>query len=154
MNAAQLFCHAPEIVIRANSGAWMSRTRHENIVSSVLGQDDGYIRCGHRMRLGLDFRDTHPVACVENLLLQAGLRTPEELRACFPVPTETLIAHWQDRPGHRMSINRCKPETILHQALLLGLCTDQLFDPQRPVIWTETSLTRALDLYDPRGFYA
>ena len=47
-----------------------------------------------------------------------------------------------------------RPTRFSYRIVSIGLCTDQLFDPQRPVIWTETSLTRALDLYDPRGFYA
>jgi hypothetical protein len=140
--------------VYANSGGPMTRTREERIHSTLLGRDDGRIRCGHRLRLGLDFRDTHPVACMENLLLAAGFRDPEELRGCFELPAETLIAHGQDQPPRLISINRCKPATALQQALLLGLCTDQLFDPRRPVLWTEVSLTRALDLFDPRGFYA
>ena len=37
---------------------------------------------------------------------------------------------------------------------MLGLCTTQVFDPDRPVLWTTTSLTRFVELFDPRGFYA
>jgi hypothetical protein len=143
-----------ERVIYANYGAPMTRTREENINATLLGRDDGHIRCGHRLRLGLDFRDSNPVACMENLLLLAGYRDPEELRGCFVLPAETLIAHGQVTPPRLLEIDRCNPAAALQQALLLGLCTDQLFDPARPVMWTETSLTRALDLYDPRGFYA
>ena len=43
---------------------------------------------------------------------------------------------------------------VLEQALMLGLCTAQIFDADRPVLWTETSLTRAVELFDPVGFYA
>ena len=43
---------------------------------------------------------------------------------------------------------------VLEQALLLGLCTAQLFDATRPVLWTHASLTRGLELFDPEGFYA
>ena len=46
-----------------------------------------------------------------------------------------------------------KPEIVLRHALILGLSTAHLFDPGRPVIWTETSLTRRLELYNPLGFY-
>jgi hypothetical protein len=35
----------------------------------------------------------------------------------------------------------------------LGLCTRHLFDPSRPVLWTRSSVTRALELFDPVGFY-
>jgi hypothetical protein len=37
---------------------------------------------------------------------------------------------------------------------MLGLCTNQIFDPGRPVLWTATSLTRTVELFDQRGFYA
>ena len=50
---------------------------------------------------------------------------------------------------------RTAPESeVLEQALLLGLCTAQLFDAERPVLWTQASLTRGLELFDPTGFYA
>jgi hypothetical protein len=42
----------------------------------------------------------------------------------------------------------------LYQALVLGLCTAWCYDPRRPVLWTRTSLTRQLELFDGRGFYA
>ena len=42
----------------------------------------------------------------------------------------------------------------LYQALVLGLCTTWCYDPQRPVLWTRASLTRQLELFDGRGFYA
>jgi len=45
-------------------------------------------------------------------------------------------------------------ESILRQALLLGLCTSFQYDPSRPVLWTRASLTRRVELYEPAGFYA
>ncbi len=36
---------------------------------------------------------------------------------------------------------------------MLGLCTAQLFDPARPIIWTRSSLSRVVDLFDLQGFY-
>ena len=35
-----------------------------------------------------------------------------------------------------------------------GLCTAQLYDPARPVLWTQAALKRRLELFDPAGFYA
>ena len=45
-------------------------------------------------------------------------------------------------------------DSILEQALLLGLCTAFQYDPARPVLWTRASLTRRVELYEPAGFYA
>jgi len=148
---------APDImssVIRANSGAWMSRTRQEKICSSLLGQDDGNIKCPRRIVLGLEFEDTHPVSCLESILVAEGFRDPEELRKEFQIPQGTLICRLAPHPPRRLRVARCRPATVLRQALLLGLCTWEVFNPARPVMWTETSLTRALELFDPRGFYS
>ena len=140
--------------VYANSGAWMSRTRRENIRSSLLGQDDGHIKCPRRIILGLKFEDTHPVVCLESILAAAGFRDPEELRAEFAIPQTSLLCRRSPLPPRKHRVARCRPLTVLKQALMLGLCTGQVFDPARPVIWTETSLTRGLELFDPRGFYA
>jgi hypothetical protein len=37
---------------------------------------------------------------------------------------------------------------------MLGLCTAHIFDPERPVLWTLNSVTRAVELFDPAGFYS
>ena len=50
--------------------------------------------------------------------------------------------------------NAVNARAPLRQALMLGLCTAQMYDPARPVMWTETSLTRAVELYDSGSFYA
>ena len=42
---------------------------------------------------------------------------------------------------------------LIAHALVLGLSTAQLFDPVRPVVWTEAALSRRIELFDPEGFY-
>ena len=49
---------------------------------------------------------------------------------------------------------RMRADSVLEQALLLGLCTAYQYDPARPVLWTRASLTRRVELYEPAGFYA
>ena len=137
----------------ANSGGPMSRTRKERIRSSLLGSDDGVIRCPSRIRLGLRFSDTHPVSCLEALLQDEGFRDPEELRDKYELPEGKLVCLPCEGRRHRLSVFHSPPRDVLGQALMLGLCTAQLFDPARPVLWTEASLTRSLELFDPRGFY-
>ncbi len=140
--------------IWANSGAWASRMRREKITSTLLGQDDGYVRCPRTIRIGLTFEDTHPVACVESILAAAGFRSYEDLRQVIALPETRLICRLQQGPVKRLTVAGSSHLEVLEQALWLGLCTPQLFDPERPVMWTETSLMRALELFDPTGYYA
>jgi hypothetical protein len=137
----------------ANSGGPMSRTRKERIRSSLLGSDGGVIRCPSLFRLGLRFTDTHPVSCLEALLRDEGYSDPEELRDKYELPEGKLVCMPCAGGRHRLNVYRESPRDVLGQALMLGLCTAQLFDPARPVLWTEASLTRSLELFDPRGFY-
>ena len=140
-------------VIYANSGGPGSRTRMETISSTLLGRDGGYIKCPRRIRLGLTFEDTHPVDLLESILAAQGLRDPDELRSKYALPQGRLICQPLSGSAKRLSAVTGARCDVLEQALLLGLCTAQLFDPKRPILWTETSLTRAVELFDPAGFY-
>jgi hypothetical protein len=131
----------------------MSRTRTQKITSSLLGKNDGLICCPRRIVLGLKFEDTHPVHCLEAILAAAGFKDPEELRPGYPLPQGRLICTPQWEPVQRIPVTGTAHREVLEQALLLGLCTAQLFDPTRPVMWTFASLTRTLELFDPAGFY-
>ena len=53
-----------------------------------------------------------------------------------------------------VSVARGDPLEVLRQAFLLGLCTAVQFDPRRPVLWTQASLTRRVELYHTTEFYA
>ena len=140
--------------IHANSGAYMSRTRRERIRSSLLGRDDGHIVCPRRIRLGLRFESTNPVSCMESMMAEAGFRGVEELRAAFELPKARLICVAQPKPVVEIDVFARPPLEVLEQALWLGLCTDNVFDPARPVLWTDTSLNRKLALFEPGGYYA
>ena len=154
MNLTQMVSTTWDPTLYANSGGPMSRTRKETISSSLLGQDDGIIKCPRRIRLGLKFEDTHPVYCLEAILAKAGFRDPEELRSKYILPQQMLICRPLPYTDKRLSAINGRQCNVLEQALMLGLCTAQVFDPSRPVLWTETSLTRAVELFDPTGFYA
>ena len=154
MNVVQTvsFIRGPSIYM--NSGGPMSRTRKERISSTLLGKSDGFIKCPSRIRLGLDFEDTHPVDCLEAILNSEGFREPEELRSRYALPQGRLICRPLPAIEKRLSAINARHFDVLEQALILGLCTAQIFDADRPVLWTETSLTRAVELFDPVGFYA
>ena len=154
MNLTQMVNTMWDPTLYANIGGPMSRTRRETISSSLLGQDEGIIKCPRRIRLALKFEDTHPVSCLEAILAEAGFRDPEELRSKYVLPQEMLICRPLPDTKQRLSAINGRRRDVLEQALMLGLCTAQIFDPSRPVLWTETSLTRAVELFDPTGFYA
>ena len=141
--------------ILANTGGPGSRTRTEHISSSVLGQDDGSIRCPKIIRLGLSFKSrSDPLSVLGKILAAQGYAGPEELRDEFVIPVGRLICRPCKDESIRIDVATSDSKLVLEQALLLGLCTAQLFDPSRPVLWTGTSVTRALELFDPAGFYA
>ena len=139
----------------ANTGGPMSRRRSEHIVSTLLGRDQGAIRCPRSLRLGLAFPSrADPVKVIEKLLRSNGFDSAEELRFEFALPEGRLICRPLDPKASRLAVLGGPERAVLEQALLLGLCNAQLFDSRRPVLWTQTSLTRGLELFDPAGFYA
>ena len=154
MNAAPPVLGRDPLARIANAGGPMSRTRTERIQCSLLGQDAGWIRCPSVIRLGLDFGRRDPLAALRRLLRAEGLPTPEDLRPRVLVPERPLICRPLAPAVGRLIVKEAEPGEVLRQALLLGLCTAHRFDPERPVLWTRTSVTRALELFDPEGFYA
>jgi len=161
----------------------MSRTREERIKSSLLGSNDGIVRCPRRICLNLSFErdmwysleelaahcakypdddipcfepepDLTPVEYLESLLKDEGLRGPEELRERYILPQGKLICGPWTGAEDPLSVHDSSNYDVLEQALMLGLCTAQLYDPGRPVLWTHTSLTRTVELFDPGSFYA
>lgn len=167
--------------IHANSGGPMSQTRTERITSSLLGSDNGVIRCPRRISLWLNFsRDTlddvvwpgdsaevrrqknqlfeevrlTPVEFVWARLKREGLSDPEVLRERYILPQGKLLCGpWTDVAEPAFAYYASSYD-VLEQALMLGLCTAQIFDPGRPVIWTDASLRRRVELFDPGSFYA
>lgn len=125
--------------------------------STILGRDEGPIRCPRVLRAGLRFRSgADQVQVIHRVLERAGFESPEDLREAFDLPTTPLICQPlpDDAPRLDVLISAPEPLPILEQALLLGLSTPYCFDPARPVLWTQASLTRAIVLFDPAGFYA
>lgn len=154
MNALPLALDRDPPARIANVGGPMSRTRTERIQCSLLGQDEDWIRCPSVIRLGLAFGRNDPLKTLRRILRAADLLTPEDLRARMGVPERPLICRPLPPEVGRLVVKEAEPDEVLRQALLLGLCTAHRFDPERPVLWTRTSVTRALELFDPEGFYA
>ena len=136
-----------------NAGSPMSRAQQQRLIASILGKDDGAIRCPRVTRLALNFGESDPLAVMHALLRQHGLEHAEQLREVFNPYEDRCICLLDPHPL-RLCVADADPEEVLRQALLLGLCTTVLYDPQRPVLWTRSSLSRCLALYDGEGFYA
>ena len=136
----------------ANYGGPMSRTRTERIKSTILGGPDGPFRCPLRGVLALHFGDAEPVAAMYGILCAAGLDDPEQLRAVFGKGILPMVC--RAAPDLVPLDVGANAADVLRQAFFLGLCTNVLFDPSRPVLWTQASLTRRLELFDLAGFYS
>ena len=136
----------------ANSGGPMSRGRSERISVTVLGNDEGAVRCPRVLRVGLDFGRRSPLACVRELLKSCGFSDEQEARRVLALPQEPCVCRPNPAPSP-VPVGSLVATDALYQALVLGLCTAWCYDPRRPVLWTRASLTRQLELFDSRGFY-
>jgi len=137
----------------ANSG-WggpPSRQRRERIRATLLGNDEGEIRCPRIIQLGFQLKPGEdPLEFVSELIIDEGFDGPEDLRSAMVIPERPYICRPSANPNCSL---KSPPREVLRQALMLGLCSAQLFDPRRPVIWTGGSLSRVVELFDPQGFY-
>ena len=138
----------------ANTGGPMSRTRREVIHSTLLGNDERLVRCPRIVRLGIDFPAGDPVELVTQVLNDQGFGSPEDLIGEFDIPGQRLVARPHRLHSGVVDIVSGAARDVLWHALMLGLCTAQLYDPARPVLWTQAALRRRLELFDPTGFYA
>ena len=135
------------------TGGPRSRTRTQVIRSSLLAAHGRHGDMPLVTHAAIDFGAEDPLEVVNELLNESGLDNPELLRHEFWVPEERCIC----RPfesSNPVRVATAKPEQVLATALLLSLCTPTVFDPARPVLLTRTSLTRHLELFSGRGFYA
>ena len=151
---SEVSAHCDAIIRRANVGGPMTRTRKEAIRRTLLGDRDGTIRCPRIFRLGIAFPKGDPVELLTVMLAEEGYGTPEDLRDEWEIPGGRLVARPHTQTDGVVDILSGARRDILWHALMLGLCTAQLYDPARPVLWTQTALQRRLELFDPAGFYA
>jgi hypothetical protein len=84
------------------------------------------------------------------LLTDAGLKTPNDLRALSGLPEGRWICRELPRETIPASVSSADP--LLHAAIL-GLCNPVFYSPDRPVLWTESRLSRCVGLYRQRCFY-
>ena len=138
----------------ANSGGPASRRRTERVLATLLRDGAGPLRLPRVIRAGLHFGDRDPLGAVLEALARTGLDDAELLRARYDAPATPLLVRVVPDARWGVQVAHGKDDSILQQALLLGLCTAWQYDPSRPVLWTRASLTRRVELYEPAGFYA
>ena len=153
LNACTIDIDRPNLPYDLNSGGPRSRTRTQIIDYSLLGSRQHPDDMPRLAQAALDFGDSDPLEVVLGLLATAGIDNPETLRGAFWLPQERCICRpfTCDKP---LQVANAPREEVLATVLLLSLCTPSYFDPQRPVLLTRTSLTRHLELFSGRGFYA
>mgnify|MGYP001040956638 CR=1 FL=1 len=138
----------------ANSGGPASRRRTEHVLASLLRDDSAPLQLPRVIRAGLHFGKREPLDVVLGALARAGLDDAELLRERYAAPVMPLLARVVPNARWGVQVARASDDSVLEQALLLGLCTAYQYDPARPVLWTRASLTRRVELYEPAGFYA
>ncbi|MBK7931995.1 MAG: hypothetical protein IPK01_00585 [Acidobacteria bacterium] len=133
------------------------RMRTTRMRETLLGDAEKSIAWPRRERVGLVFdKDITPLEFLEEILEARVIDSPEELRAIFQIPAQMLTC----RPiGHDaeglVKVDRLADEdAVLRHALILGLCGPSFYDPNKAVIWTNSRLSRTLDLFEPGRFYA
>jgi hypothetical protein len=136
-----------------NSGGPRSRTRNQRIQSTLLGESGGRVGFPSILSAALNFEAFDSLETVYNLLESAGIKDPEELRARYALPDEPCICH-PSKKLKPLRVSTAEPDDVLQQVALLGLCTANHYDPQRPVLLTRASLKRRMVLYSGRGYYA
>lgn len=137
-----------------NMGGPRSRSREEIIKAKLLGKVNGKVRLPKLRVIGLAFDDAcDPVSAVYAALSRLGYRTPEELRNAFDLPSGPCLVAPSTRAS-RKSIESLSDRELLAEAIVLGLCTKTVYNPERPVVWTRASLTRRLEMFEAGGFYA
>jgi len=157
---AAIHCTSPSLAVQDertlryfNSGGPMSRRRSERVVASMLREQSAQFHLPRVIRAGLHFGDRDPLSAVLESLARVGLDDAELLRERYEAPATPLLARVVPDARWGVRVGQGTDESILRQALLLGLCTSFQYDPSRPVLWTRASLTRRLELYEPAGFY-
>ena len=137
----------------ANSGGPRSRSRVERLDTTVLGNDNSPIRCPRVLRVALDFGFDNPLVVARGLVSACGYDDEEAARRAVRLPALPCICR-VNPSGLVTRIDDLAPDEALFRALVLGLCTPWQYDPRRPLLWTRTSLTRRLELFEGQGFYA
>jgi len=148
-----------------NTGGPMSRTRTETIVSSIFKYKE--YRLGarpvgelHALHIGDGVSERRALGfrhAAFEALCECGFEDPDAaFDALEELPRKTLHCLKVPERNHAWGAQRPWNDLreFLKTALILGKCSQGLYDPSRPVIWTENRLGQWVELYEIRkAFY-
>ncbi len=77
------------------------------------------------------------------MIAEEGYGSPEDLRDVLEIPPGRLIARPHTLNNGVVDIVHDARRDVLWHALMLGLCTSHIYDPTRPVLWTQASAQAA-----------
>jgi hypothetical protein len=142
-----------------NTGGPRSRTRTEQIVSSIFKYKEYrlgarpvgklyalHIGDGASAARALGFRHAAFEA-----LRECGFEDPDAaFEAIADMPRKTLHSRRVPERNHAWGAKRPWNDLreFLKAALILGKCSQGLYDPSRPVIWTENRLGQWVELFE------
>ena len=139
-----------------NTGGPQSRTRAEPINASLLGNDRMSIQWPRCLQVGIAFPpDCEARTYMEEFLARQGWTMSEACKDLVTLPPGPYFC--SDVPpeqAERLNPETAAPLAVLRAALILTLCNSHSYDQGRPVIWTNSRLTRTVALYQPGNFYA
>jgi len=136
-----------------NTGGPRSRTRTQEVYKTVLGKDSSRVSLDSVTRVALDFGESDPFTAVQALMSDVGIRGAEALRWQYDIPDEPCICR-ETTLVKPLVVGEADADKVLRQVAILSLCTPYHFDPRRPVLLTRAALTRSLELFSGKGFYA
>lgn len=143
--------------MRFNYGSPPPPMRTSRMRTTLLGDTEKLIGWPQRERVGLVFeKDVSPLEFLESLLRFRKISSPEDLRLMFEIPPQMLTCRpIGNEADGLVKVDRFADEdAVLRHALILGLCGPSFYDPNKAVIWTNSRLSRTLDLFEPGRFYA
>lgn len=138
-----------------NTGSPMSRRRRERLHSSLLDNCEKKLRWPRQAVFMLRISPAcDPVDYAYQLLEKNAYQTLQQaLEAYGDLPVGLHYCHTWQPPKMDSGPQPVDLRDELRTALILGMCGRNFYAPDRPVIWTEKRLKRAVALYRPGGFY-
>jgi hypothetical protein len=99
--------------------------------------------------------ESSPINKILKIVEKTGINDINKLKSKFNYPDKRLICRELDDKESVLipDINKSDDNEILKNALILGLCSDYLYDPERDIILTNSKIKRVVALYRPEDFY-
>ncbi len=145
----------PSLII-CNTGGPHSRTREENISSTILGNSLKKIIMPRHSKVGIIFPAgiLDIVQFMHDYMNKAGYNSTEDLGKKFQGPKNLMTCiDGQEKKGLPRINNKGEQKKVIRNAVILGMCNKFIYNPDSPIIWTRKRLTRIISLFGAGDFY-